>query len=441
MPQLNFNMLATEGPQSVYQGFMQGQQLQNKMLADQQALEAQRQTQQLNALKMRGVEQDYASKVRAEKANLFKEGLLRAATPEAARTLIKRQYSDPDLGPFLQRSIPIEDALAEISDDPAQFEKFKMQEALGMSGYIKSQEPKVTPTGDVWDPVKREFIRKPTTAARSAPVAVVGPDNKPVLVSREDAIGKTPATAAVLKSLLPPAAKNSGVNSGDEELLGKAILDGRLDPNKVNSKNAKIYAGALRRDPEANLLELGVASAGALAGERSLGVQTAKMSTAANEANKMIGIARGLSDEVDRTEFPTINAISNAVSRGTGDVKIVQLNTALNALVNSYARAISPTGAPTVSDKNHAREVVNAAYSNNQLNGILDIMQSEMAIAREAAGTASTELKAAREKSKGRATENASRPTGVGADWTLMADKNGNKAWVSPDRKSFKEVK
>ena len=28
MPQLNFNMLATEGPQNVFQGFMQGQQLQ-----------------------------------------------------------------------------------------------------------------------------------------------------------------------------------------------------------------------------------------------------------------------------------------------------------------------------------------------------------------------------------------------------------------------------
>lgn len=33
------------------------------------------------------------------------------------------------------------------------------------------------------------------------------------------------------------------------------------------------------------------------------------------------------------------------------------------------------------------------------------------------------------------------RPAGVGADWTLMTDKNGNKAWVSPDHKSFKEVK
>jgi hypothetical protein len=34
----------------------------------------------------------------------------------------------------------------------------------------------------------------------------------------------------------------------------------------------------------------------------------------------------------------------------------------------------------------------------------------------------------------------AARPKGVGADWTLMTDKNGTKAWVSPDRKQHVEV-
>jgi hypothetical protein len=34
----------------------------------------------------------------------------------------------------------------------------------------------------------------------------------------------------------------------------------------------------------------------------------------------------------------------------------------------------------------------------------------------------------------------AARPAGVGTDWTFENDAAGNKAWVSPDRKSFKEV-
>lgn len=33
------------------------------------------------------------------------------------------------------------------------------------------------------------------------------------------------------------------------------------------------------------------------------------------------------------------------------------------------------------------------------------------------------------------------RPEGVGKNWTLNVDSNGNKAWVSPDRTQFKEVK
>ena len=33
------------------------------------------------------------------------------------------------------------------------------------------------------------------------------------------------------------------------------------------------------------------------------------------------------------------------------------------------------------------------------------------------------------------------RPAGVGDNWTLERDAAGNTAWVSPDRKSFKEVR
>lgn len=39
------------------------------------------------------------------------------------------------------------------------------------------------------------------------------------------------------------------------------------------------------------------------------------------------------------------------------------------------------------------------------------------------------------------ATSTASRPAGVGPNWTYESDASGNKAWVSPDRKSFKEAK
>ena len=182
MAELNFNALIPQGPRGFYQGFEQGQEQRNKMLADQQALEIQKQQQQMNALRMRGTEEEFASKKRAEKANLFKEGLLRAATPEAARTLIKRQYSDPDLGPVLAQSIPLEDALAEISDDPVQFEKFKTQEALGMPEYMKSQMPKVVGNA-VYLPGERKFVAAPSQRI----MPVLGPDGRPTIVPADQA--------------------------------------------------------------------------------------------------------------------------------------------------------------------------------------------------------------------------------------------------------------
>jgi hypothetical protein len=207
------------------------------------------------------------------------------------------------------------------------------------------------------------------------------------------------------------AKEGTTLDPAENAAISRAIIEGRLDPNRVNGRNAKILATTLLANPDANVLELGVSASGATAAERSLATQTAKMSTAANEANKMIDVVRNLSDKVNRTEYPTINAVSNAVSKGTGGTEIVQLNTSINALVNSYARAISPTGQPTVSDKNHAREVINSAYSTGQISAILDVMQQEMAIAREAAGTASTELKESREKARGRGAAAAVTPS------------------------------
>jgi hypothetical protein len=57
----------------------------------------------------------------------------------------------------------------------------------------------------VYDPAKREFIRKPQAApapaAPGAPVAVMGPDGRPQYVSREQAIGMTPFTAPAIKMM------------------------------------------------------------------------------------------------------------------------------------------------------------------------------------------------------------------------------------------------
>lgn len=189
---------------------------------------------------------------------------------------------------------------------------------------------------------------------------------------------------------------NAMLDPAEQAAISKAIIDGRLDPYKINGRNARMMAQTLIAKPDINIKDLGIEAGGAAAAERSLSTQSAKMLTASTEASKMINIASDISNKIDRTQYPTINAIQNAVSKGTGGEEIVKLNTALNAVINSYARAISPTGNPTVSDKNHARDIVNANYSTGQLNAVLDVMKQEMGSASEATAEARAKLKSER---------------------------------------------
>jgi hypothetical protein len=180
MADLNFNALARPGPRGFMQGFEQGQEQrreQENQLAEQQMKQqADMQARQFNALKMQGYQEDRATKTRAEKAALFRDSILRAPDPTSAREVIKRQYADPDLGPLLQQTLPLESALSEISDDVAQFKEYQQREALGVEGYAKSQEPKVAGNA-VYDPRTNSFLTAPREFAPTAQPPMVAEFN------------------------------------------------------------------------------------------------------------------------------------------------------------------------------------------------------------------------------------------------------------------------
>jgi hypothetical protein len=162
---LDFNLLRPAGGSNPVNAFLQGQQdVARNALAQEEAT----QNRDLNALRRQQVtgqiqaQEDVRRKQTvAEKTAMFRERLLRAPDPNSAREVVKMQYADPDVGAVLSQGGTLEQALAEVPDDPVKFRTYRDQEAMGMADWIKSQMPKVTPTGDVYDPAKREFIRKP----------------------------------------------------------------------------------------------------------------------------------------------------------------------------------------------------------------------------------------------------------------------------------------
>lgn len=202
---VNFNLLRQAGPANFYEGLMQGQE---EVRANAMAQQKAAQDQEMNALRMQQVrgaigqqEREVKSQAVAQKTGMFRERMSRARDPNSVRELIKMQYADPDVGAVLSQTGTLDQALAEVPDDPAQFEQYRQQEVLGMTEWLKSQQPK-TVGNRVFDPRTMSYIdppERPQVVAPSAPVAVIGPDGRPQYVSRERAIGMTPFTAPAIK--------------------------------------------------------------------------------------------------------------------------------------------------------------------------------------------------------------------------------------------------
>lgn len=199
---VNFNALQVANPAAA---FFQGQQdVARNALAQEQAAMAREQNalrrqqtelgMQQTRAQMANVEEDRARARRLERTSMFRDRLIRAATPEAAREIVKMQFADPDLGQVLSQHGTLEQALAEVPDDPNQFETYRQQQAMGMTEWMKSQMPKVVGNA-VYLPGERRFVAAPSPRL----VSVIGPDNRPTMVPADQAAGMTPLTAATAK--------------------------------------------------------------------------------------------------------------------------------------------------------------------------------------------------------------------------------------------------
>lgn len=132
---------------------------------------------------------------------------------------------------------------------------------------------------------------------------------------------------------------------------------------------------------------------GMLAAQRTLGQRTANVELFNNEAINMMEIAQQKSHEVPRTQFPAVNKALLAYERQTGDPKVRAFGAAINTVINTYAKAISGGAAATVSDKDHAREILKDADTPEQFDAVIDILKQELQAARKAPGQVRQELR------------------------------------------------
>lgn len=216
-------------------------------------------------------------------------------------------------------------------------------------------------------------------------VAVVDKDGKPKMLPRSKAEGMTPYSPSIAGAgqFTPEALRMTAEQylAGDRQAVAgyarNASARIALQNEIVKLAKEKGWKGA---DVAAQMADF----QGIMSGSRTVGTRAAQIELASSEAEKMIDIVIEKSKGFDRTSFVPLNKALRAFETQTGQPEVKAFGAAINSLVNVYARAISPSGVPTVSDKEHAREMLAQADSPEQVAAVMDVMRQEMKAARSA---------------------------------------------------------
>jgi hypothetical protein len=172
------------------------------------------------------------------------------------------------------------------------------------------------------------------------------------------------------------------------------------------------------------------------AAQRTAGVKGANVQLAGAEFQGLLPLAQQASMAVSRSKILPFGKVQIMFNEQTNDPALREFAAVNNGIINTYARAISPTGVPTVSDKDHARKILSTAFDQKSYQATLNMLNKEIAAAMQSPIHVRESL---RQEITGRGASNTPRVNAKG--WTLKTDKAGNKAYVSPDGTQFEEVR
>lgn len=193
--------------------------------------------------------------------------------------------------------------------------------------------------------------------------------------------------AAVGKKTAPTMQQqiqNIEISPEDKKYWADVIRKGgTLPPGLARSAaGAKLVAEIMKEVPKSgtptDMLAKQAEFTAFKAGLRTLAQRQANVDMPVQEAINLAPLALKASEEMERTNVKSVNDLYLAAKGKTASPELRRLSGATNALINVYARAVSPTGAPTMSDKDHAREVLDRGFSKGDYEAAVDQLMKEM---------------------------------------------------------------
>lgn len=204
--------------------------------------------------------------------------------------------------------------------------------------------------------------------------------------------GRQGEALARLKKDLSGGAALSAFDPAETQFLAEQLLNGdtsvmqNLGRGAQGAENVAAIRKAAVRIARERWGDQGPAMAaqrvaeamGNKAAQRALGTRAANFGLAHNEALATAELVEQYSAAFPRTEFVPINKLWAMVAEGTGNVQIKQLDAAINSLVQTYSRAMAPTGVAPLTAQEHARALMRTVNTHAQLVGVVNTLKAEM---------------------------------------------------------------
>jgi hypothetical protein len=124
--------------------------------------------------------------------------------------------------------------------------------------------------------------------------------------------------------------------------------------------------------------------AGLQAGERALAQSGARIGQAQQEALNLAKPALEISAKLDRSKFVPLNKLLQTAEANISDPDLLSFRATNNSFLTAYARALSPTGAPTDLVRRHAYELLITAFDQASYKRVMEQLKVEMEAALKA---------------------------------------------------------
>ncbi len=224
-------------------------------------------------------------------------------------------------------------------------------------------------------------------------VVTIGDDGKPVYTPISQAAGKQAGRAGAGTAGLTPEGSN---------ILSEAVLEGVSLPTG-GSRSAPIMASIFnnlaKQHPDlspqqvvAKIKSGEINMKGLVAETGAVGRRQAGIETSAEEARNVIPIALKASADIPRGQFVPLNKLIQAGQIATSDPKLAAFAQANLTLANVYARAMSPTGTPTVEGREEALKKLSVATSPESYKAVVGVIVQEINAARSAPAAIASDI-------------------------------------------------